>query len=572
MTQNLIMSTMIIEELTRLGVSRFVISSGSRSTPLTVAAARKTEVETTIHFDERGAAYFALGQAKASGKPSALICTSGTAVANYFPALIEASMDNIPLIVLTADRPPELIDVGANQAIFQENIFGKYPRISKNLPPPDDQLSFEQLLTDVDTIYDAATGSRPGPVHLNCQLREPLLPRDDPTINYPEKLSSWASSKLRYTKIPNLEKSDNNSVIETINGKNRESHHGLIVVGRAVNSKYDDTICEWAKSMNWPVFADVQSNLRFSTHPNIINRFDLALLRKTAQDLKPDVVIHLGGPITSKRLLNYLKDCDPFYISAKQTPERVDPNHQVDLSLINSFDDFFNSVAAEAQNLDSSWLSSWQVLEAETKNLITSHIDLDSTLNEPGVSSCVSKLIGRQHSLMLANSMSIREMEMFAAESGFSGPIIVNRGASGIDGLIATAAGHQSTVDQPMTLLIGDLAALHDLNSFALLKNMRSALIIILINNNGGGIFNFLPVSTKSDVFESYFGTPHGLNFSHLCAMFDLEYSNPDDMSKFKKTYLDATQNNKSMIIEINTDRYENRELHQQIFDSISES
>ncbi|NQV16352.1 2-succinyl-5-enolpyruvyl-6-hydroxy-3-cyclohexene-1-carboxylic-acid synthase [bacterium] len=572
MTQNHAVSEWIIEELTRLGVRQFVISSGSRSTPLTVAAARNPNAETTIHFDERGAAFFALGHAKASGKPAVLICTSGTAVANYLPAVVEASMDNIALVILSADRPPELVDVGANQAIFQKNIFGSYPRMFKNLPPQDQHTSEKEILRDIDDLYDTATGLRPGPVHLNCQFREPLLSEFSEQEASPSSISQWASSGQRFTSITPEPAPDLTQDIQAIKDKLTACQKGIIVVGRSVHTQYYDSIVNLAQTLGMPIFADVQSALRFRIHPNIINHFDLILLNEIRLKTKPEMVIHLGGAFTSKRLLNYFNDPSIFYVSVKETPERIDPNHQVAVALITSFDNFFGAIGLEERSGEQNWLHAWQGAETQTVDAISRQMDGVASLNEPAVSNSISKLIGKQHSLMLANSMSIREMEMFASPQGFAGQIVVNRGASGIDGLIATAAGFQSGSDQPMTLLIGDLAVLHDLNSLSLLKSSQQPITLVLINNDGGGIFNFLPVRSETDIFEPFFGTPHGRTFEKVSAMFDLAYANPGDLDEFQSSYSRAIRSDHSSIIEIRTDRYKNLALHQQIFAALSES
>lgn len=597
MRQNLAVSEWIIEELINLGATQFVVSPGSRSTALTVAVARNPKAGTTIHFDERGAAYFALGHAKATGKPAVLICTSGTAVANYFPAVVEASMDNIPLIILSADRPPELIDVGANQAIFQENIYGCYPRLFKNLSPPEPNTTAEQILPIVAEIYDAATGSRPGPVQLNCQFREPLLPNSENQVPKRDLMPGWEISKTTSSSHHTGDQSLSANQITIINHKLVANPQGIIVVGRGAGSEHDEAILGIAETLKWPVFPDIQSKLRFRQHPNLINHFDLALLKDTVFGLKPGMVIQLGGAFTSKRLLNFLDDQDIFYLSVKATPERIDPNHQVDMALqmdVGSFCEFFNTNLAkfrdpstefilseteglrgtnkDSQSKIDNWLQSWQVANAETSETIAGFLDSMSKLSEPAISYQLSKSIPNNHSLMLANSMAIREMEMFGTPHEFEGQVIANRGSSGIDGLLATAAGYQAGSEEPLTLLIGDLAALHDLNSLSLIKNSLQPVIIILINNNGGGIFNFLPVRAEIDVFESFFGTPHGWTFGKAAEMFNLSYAKPRDMQEFQLKYSQAIKQTRSMIIEVNTDRDENQTLHQEIFKTIRES
>ena len=571
MSQNLRTSEWIIEELIRLGATQFVISPGSRSTPLTVAAARNPKANTTLHIDERGAAFFALGHAKATGKPAVLICTSGTAVANYFPAVVEASMDNIPMIILSADRPPELIDVGANQAIFQENIYGVYPRLSLNLAPPEITDASDTLLRIVDKIYDVAIGSRPGPVHLNCQFREPLLDSDKKDMTQAAD-SIWQKSKKRLTLKDEINIPAQPEQLALFQNALTTKRRGLIIIGRSVDSIHDEALLKLSKLLDWPILPDVQSRLRYQSNLQIINHFDLLLLKNEMSEILPDMVIHFGGAFTSKRLLSYLNQPQIFYVSIKETAERVDPNHQVDLMFQGNIGAIIDSmqISKDLPNVD--WLNQWQSLEAGIGKLIDQELASESTISEPGISYFLSKSISANHSLMLANSMPIREMEMFGRAGNFSGGIIANRGASGIDGLLATAAGYQCGSAGSLTLLIGDLAFLHDLNSLGLIKKATQPIIVVLINNNGGGIFNFLPVHSETDIFEPFFGTSHDLSFEKAAELFSLSYFHADTMSDFEQVYLQAQNSASSTLIEINTHRSENHAQHQRLFELIRDS
>ena len=572
MMTNLDVAQIIIDELSRVGVTQFIISPGSRSTPLTVAIARHPKAKTIVHYDERGAAFFALGYARATRLPAVLVCTSGTAVANYYPAVIEASMDNIPMIILSADRPPELIDVGANQAIFQQNIYGVYPRLALNLQPPVAETIATDILNQVDGLFDASTGAHPGPVHLNCQFREPLLPERIESSDSPTFDAEWVHNNSKFVSasptFPPLLAKRLQPMFQNV----EQAKRGLIIVGRSVRDECIDSILQLSETLNLPVFPDVQSHLRFADNPLIINHFDLALLSDDLQLLKPDFVIHFGGAFTSKRLLNYLDDTNIFYVSVKETPERIDPNHQVNIELHTDIKEFCQSLDPQEIDRDNQWLPSWQMVEEQTAISISKLLKDESQLTEPGTSYQLSKLIPSHHALMLANSMSIREMEMFASKGHFEGEIFANRGSSGIDGLLATAAGYEAGSECPITILIGDLAFLHDLNSLQLIKTAQQPIIIVVVNNDGGGIFSFLPVRNETDVFEPFFGTPHGLTLEHAASMFGLAYSNPTDMDAFKTTYVKATQQAESILIELDSDRIENHRFHQNIFESLRES
>lgn len=569
---NITTASLIVDELVRLGITQFVISPGSRSTPLTVAIARHTSTRSTVHFDERGAAFYALGHGRASGMPAVLVCTSGTAAANYFPAIVESSMDNVPLIVISADRPPELIGVGANQAIYQDNIYGVYPRFSLTLPPPDPSTTPENVLEQVDLIFDKCLGSRPGPVHLNCQFREPLLPDHKPVASQQTSGLEWFKTNSRYTSIQGNSDTLSESDLSPVSEHLQRSKRGLIIVGRSVDEKHTEDILKLATQLNLPVFPDVQSKMRFIEHPHIIHYFDLAFLTAAGCQNQPDFIIHFGSAFTSKRLLKFIDDPSIFYVSIKETSEVIDPNHQVNVALAMDIKAFCEKLSLSAGDPDKAWLSHWQLTSEGVSQSIDKWLELNPKVTEPGISYRLSRILPKSHALMLGNSMPIRDMEMFGSPGFFRGRIFANRGSSGIDGLLATAAGIGSSTSAPITLLIGDLAFLHDLNSMYLIKTNPSPIIIVVVNNDGGGIFNFLPVSQEKDVHERFFGTPHGLNLESICHMFEIPYSNPVNMDEFEASYLDATQESKSAILELVTNRAENHEFHEQIFETIRNS
>ena len=560
---NLQTGSLIIDRLIELGAKEFVISPGSRSTPLTVAAARHPVAKTTVHHDERGAAYYALGISRATGIPAILICTSGTAVANYYPAVIEASMDNIPMIVLSADRPPELIDVGANQAIFQDQIFGIYPRLSMTLPPPDNDIDPLQVLSFTDDIFRTSLELRPGPVHLNCQFREPLLPEYN-AIQVPE--------------MPSLPPPEINQVhlgldtLEKLKLKVQASTRVLIIAGRALTTGDGAEILHLARNMKVPVFPDVQSTLRFVRDAHVINHYDLTLLRDGVKHLKPELVLHFGGPFTSKRLLSFMNDPQIEYFTIRPTSETMDPNHQVSSSILSEVDKFCQAFNISRPRQDTSYLKEWQEEEKAAWKHTHKHLKPLSDLSEPAVSYTLSQSIPDNHALLLANSMSIREMDMFAEKGHFHGQVYANRGASGIDGLLATAAGISYGGDQPITVLVGDLAFLHDLSSLAFIRNAPHPMVLVVINNNGGGIFEFLPVKQEDDVFETFFGTPHNLHLDSAAKMFEIEYDRPDNMEAFARSYAVALKKSTSTLIEVITDRSTNLQFHQTIYKGIRES
>ena len=566
---------LIIEELVRTGVTCFVISPGSRSTPLVYAVSQNKQAKPIVHFDERGAAFYALGHAKATGIPAALICTSGTAAANYFPAVIEASIDHVPLIILTADRPPELRATGANQTIDQVKLYGNYVRCQMDIPCPDDNISPEFILTTIDQAVYRSLYSPAGPVHLNFMFREPLAPtgRKESFKNYLKSIAGWVKSSSPYTEYEDSHSTLSKEALNQITGIINKSKLGLIIAGK-LNAQDSAAVLSLSKRIGWPIFPDIASSLRLGVkNSNVIAFYDQLLLSANLKTVQPDTVLHFGSQPVSKRLLQYLETSHPKnYIRIADFPERHDPNHQVTLRIESKVGDFCGQFIESTSKKSINKQAEQFIFLSKTVNRTLGEI-LDTPKNdlitEPAVSRIISKHISKDGALFLASSLPVREMDMYAVTDGAKVPVEYNRGASGIDGTIASAIGYANGCKKPVTLLIGDLAFLHDLNSLALVKQSKLPLTIVIINNDGGGIFSFLPVSEIGRAFEPYFGTPHGLSFEKSAEQFDISYHNPRSIADFTKVY-SASQNKKnSSIIEVSAERYANLELSKQISQAI---
>ncbi len=326
-----------------------------------------------------------------------------------------------------------------------------------------------------------------------------------------------------------------------------------------------------ARKWDVPLFADVQSGLRYDPLPHCINHYDLALLREQSNQQKPDLVLHFGGAFTSKRLLNYLNDDGIAYVSINATPEIIDPNHQVDLSLVGNLADILDKLEEVETISNPGWLTGWQAIDKIISHHLETQLCKMEQLSDPAIAYFLSTLVPAHQALLLGNSMPIRDMEMFASTQLKASGVYANRGTSGIDGLLATASGLAFGSGQPVTIFLGDLSLLHDLNSLALIQGIEQPVIVIVSNNRGGGIFDFLPIHQESDVFERFFSTPHDLNFEHAARMFGLPYAQPNTVSGFKANYAQALQSQESWIIEIKTDRKENRRLHQDLFQTIKD-
>jgi len=541
---------------------------------LTTAAARNPKAEVQICFDERGAAFFALGFARATNMPAVLICTSGTALANYFPAVIEASKENVPMIILSADRPPELRDTGANQTIDQVKIFDGYVRWQVDFPCPDEKIKPEFVLSTIDQAVYRAINNPQGPVHLNCMFREPLAPSaqaiSENYLNRAEKLNNSNRAFTKYFK--SVKSVDKQQIIEI--GKEIEStQKGILAVGKLTCENEIAAVKNLSEKLNWPVFADIRSGLRtgFETEFNITFYDQLLSAESFCRQTQPELILHIGGGFTSKRFYNFIKKYpSQKYIRIANHPYRDDPVHAVDFRIESSIE-YFCAAFNELQKgiFDEKWLEYIIRKNREADKIIGEFVSKERNVSEISLARYVSENIFEGRGLFLASSMPVRDMDMYAVTKGNKFYIAANRGASGIDGTIVSAAGFAKGLKIQTTLITGDLAFLHDMNSLTFLDSDDISLIIIVINNKGGGIFSFLPIAKFEDVFQKYFETPHNYSFSLITEMFGLEYYNPKYNYDFVEIYNNCQNSNKSVLIEINTDTKENFSLHKQLQNKI---
>ncbi len=573
---NRLWADLLVEELVRCGVGLFCLAPGSRSTPLTAAVAANPQARHLIHFDERGTAFCALGFARATGRPAAWITTSGTAVANGLPAVVEASVDRVPLVLLTADRPPELRDTGANQTIRQPGLFGEYVRWRFDLPTPTPDIDPAFVLTTADQAVHRAIGRPAGPVHLNCMFREPLAPAphavngEAERSRVPKALERWVASEepyTRYTAPSAVDVTGLGGVIEPLH----EVERGLVVAGRLATRAEGEAAVRLAEALGWPLLPDIGSQMRFGDSDVACPFYDQMLGNDAFREaFAPDAVLYLGGRVTSKRLVQFIADArpDPFVV-VRDDPFRFDPDHRVTDRIEADVGAFCYGIVGElgrGPKKATPWLRAWRTASDAVLAAFDAYFSEDDALTEPAVARLVSQHAGP--GLVLAASMPVRDADAFAVPSGpvplVAAPLVAsNRGASGIDGTVATAAGFARGLDAPVTLVIGDLALLHDLNSLALLRDpAQPPVTVVAVNNDGGGIFHFLPIAQHADVFEPYFGTPHGLGFEHAARMFGLAYVRPETPAAFAEALAAARAGSASTLIEVRTDRTANRTLH----------
>ncbi len=537
----------IIDLLVKQGVTRFCLSPGSRSTPLAHAITRHPEASTLIHFDERGAAFHAFGFAKGSGKPVALLCTSGSAVGNFFPAVMEAAMERVPLVILTADRPPELQNCGANQSCDQVKIFGNYVRFSCEIPPADSLLDNGYLSSTISYAILRATHPLKGPVHLNCAFREPFFSTEEPLFPH--------ESPIIYTK-PHLTLTPEQ--FSTLAEKMQSARQGVIVVG-LVEEEDCTPILDLAEKLQWPLLADILSGLR-RPHPCVIAHFDLLLKHKNFQ---PDFILHLGDRIVSKTVAEWLKNVEAenyFLVAGHSDPH--DPTRSITERIICSPSHFCTEIESRVHQKSAFWLKSWK----DISHLISTQIDLllkDEPASEPSLIRFLHHHLPSSFALFIANSMPIRDADQLFFSPSYKGKIFGKRGLSGIDGNIATAAGIAESIQRPLLALLGDLSALHDINSLPQLHHLTQPVIILCINNQGGGIFSFLPIASqeKKEDFEAFFAAAHPFDFKAAAELFHLPYLLIND----PKELLPLFSQEKSYFVELKTDREKNHHLHKEV-------
>ncbi|MFL9705802.1 2-succinyl-5-enolpyruvyl-6-hydroxy-3-cyclohexene-1-carboxylic-acid synthase [Aeromonas veronii] len=540
-TFNHVWSSLLLEELFRLGVRDIALAPGSRSAPLTMAAAAHQGFRRHLHFDERGLGFMALGLAKGSNRPVAVIMTSGTAVANLWPAVAEAQLTGVPLIILSADRPHELIDNGANQAIDQQGIFGRYPVYQQNLPSPTPTIPAAFVLSSVDQAL-AKQALTPGVVHFNCMYPEPLYPGEhyQDFSDYLAPLGDWLGSRKPWSPWQQNEP----SCPPQAEWENFRQQRGIIVAGRITDPEQAQVVAELAEQLGWPLLADLQSQIRFDCR-NLIH-MDMALNDPefVAELGRAEVLLQFGARLVSKRLGQFIKQHSwQDYWLVDPQPARLDPDYRLRNRLLCSASAFAAAHPVTTQ-------APWHTLAELQHNASQQIAAACEHFSELGVCHRLNSLIEGQ--LFVGNSMPARLMDMLGEPGKGPSRVMTNRGASGIDGLIATAYGFAQSIepgsDEPTTLLLGDLSALHDLNSLALLSKASRPLVVILLNNDGGSIFRMLPVPTEGELLESYYRLPHGLSFEHAAAMFGLAYRAPTTLAGFEQDYRAALQHGVTLI------------------------
>jgi len=568
---NSIWASVLAETLARLGLELAVISPGSRSTPLTVALARHPAIEAIPVLDERSAAFFALGVARQTGKPVALVCTSGTAAANFFPAVIEARQSQVPLLVLTADRPPELRDCHAGQAIDQIKLYGAYPTWQAEVAVPELSLDLLHYLRRTLThAWERSLFPTPGPVHLNLPLRDPLPPLpDSAALAWAETFDSAAFfASVRPPVRPDLA-----AIAPAVCAAWQGCDRGLIVAGPAqprLPRAYCEAIAQISRVLGWPVLAEGLSPLRnyADLNPYLITSYDLLLRnRDFGAAMVPRMVLQIGELPTSKELRLWLERSQPQRWLLDPSDQNLDPLHGPSQSLRLSVEQLAHALADRSPAPPAPYLDRWCQADSKVQQAIARTMTATTDLIESKVAWLLGRSLPLGTPLFIANSMPVRDVEWFWPPDNTAIQPYFNRGANGIDGTLSTALGVAH--GRSAVLLTGDLALLHDTNGFLLRQKFRGHLTIVLLNNNGGGIFEMLPIAQFEPPFEEFFATPQDISFAQLCATYGVEHHCITTWEALQQT-LSIWPAAGIRLLEIQTSRRRDRQWRQETLGAIA--
>lgn len=548
--------TNFVSELALNGLEDVVISPGSRSTPLALTFAEHPTIKEWIHFDERSAAFFALGLAKRKNKPVALVCTSGTAAANFYPAIVEAHYSRIPLIVLTADRPHELRDNGAPQSIDQIKMYQNYVKYFHEMAIPEaSEKMIRYARRQASRAYTIANEANKGVVQLNFPFKDPLIP--DLSLN-----QLWGEeNKTVLTHVTSKEEVSAESIVsivELIKDKKR----GVIVCGEIKTEEERLAILKLANQLQVPILADVLSNLRKNEAVNefVISTYDTILKDdEVKESLRPEFIIRFGSMPVSKPYLQWITDFTPeIHIVVDEDLGFREPTGIETTVVYSEPVKFIEKILASKEEFDfcQKWSRLWMRLDEEVRSILTT---TNNELTEGTTALVLAEKSQNGDLIFVGNSMPIRDMDTFYLPAKTSVEIIANRGANGIDGVIATAIGVAAT-DQKLTLLIGDISFLHDYTSLFIARQYNIPIRVVVVNNNGGGIFSFLPQANEKKHFEALFGTPFSPPIEKLAKAVGGNYVQPKTVDELSEILAQPIK--QIEIVEVITDREENVSWH----------
>ena len=559
---NSLWCSVLVETLVQAGLRQAVISPGSRSAPLVIALARHPEVEAIPVLDERSAAFFALGLARQRNRPVLLVCTSGTAGANYFPAVIEARESGVPLLIITADRPPEMRACASGQTIDQQKLFGAFPNFYHELALPEITEPLLRYLRQT-VAHACARTVQPfaGPVHLNAPFRDPLAPVEDGTAGRWAQAIAWADFFKHLAPPAAGERGGGVAALPA-------TPRGIIVAGPAQPAdpaSYAKDAAVVARKLGWPVLADGLSPLRqhASSVPHLVTTYD-ALLRDPAlgKSLRPEAVLCLGGWPTSKVLRGWLEETAGEIIMVTEHPDNRDPLHGRTQALPLSLHAFASGLSGTGATGE--FAQRWTEGEQRIRARLDQRLQAEAGFFEPKAAWLLARHLPAGTPVFVANSMPARDVEYVWPAGDRQLRPYCNRGGNGIDGTLSTALG-VAHGGSPAVLLTGDLALLHDTNGFLLRPKFRGSLTIVLINNRGGGIFEHLPVAKFNPPFEEFFATPQEADFSKLGAAYGVEHILVRGWDQFAGLVAQLPSAG-IRLLEIRTDRKKDAAMRRELF------
>jgi 2-succinyl-5-enolpyruvyl-6-hydroxy-3-cyclohexene-1-carboxylate synthase len=526
---NTLWAQAVVQELVRAGVSNAVVAPGSRSAPLALACAEAAPgLRLFSVIDERTAGFFALGLSLETGRPAALVVTSGTAGAHLLPAVMEAWAAHVPLVVLTANRPWELQGFGAPQTVPQEGLFGRFTRGTVALAVPEGTSSaFLHARALVARAVSQSRTAPRGPVHLDVPFREPLVP--EPAAPEVTGLDALAREGRETSLLasPAPVRRPPEETLAAVRRRLAGTEKGLLVVGpRAESDGLGQAALALADSYGYPVLADAASNVRWTAGGPVVAHADVLLRSQAlASALRPEVVLRFGGGLTSKRLGQWLDASGAETILFAEDDSVVDASHRARLVLSGDVLETCAALTAPSAPRRAPWAQAFLTADARADAALAKAFGASGPFSEPQLAHRLVSMLPDGARLVVASSMPIRDVETFAPGRAARIRVLSNRGINGIDGTLSCALGVAAGSAAPTVVLLGDLAFLHDLGGLLIARRTGIPLTVVVANNDGGGIFSFLPVAGVGEAFEPLFATPHGLDFAHAGALFGAHFS-----------------------------------------------
>jgi 2-succinyl-5-enolpyruvyl-6-hydroxy-3-cyclohexene-1-carboxylate synthase len=568
---NTALASAFAEELARGGLRHAVVSPGSRSTPLAVALWRQPEIEVSVIVDERSAAFFALGAAQATRVPVALLCTSGTAAANYHPAICEADESAVPLVVLTADRPPELRGIGAGQTIDQIKLYGESVRcfceVGTHAADDDGLLHYRSVAC---RALAAARGeTRPGPVHLNLPWREPLAPLPvQGAVTATDPLALDGRDGRPLTAVTSIDLEPSAFLLDEMAGHIGDAIAGVIVAGRQLDPELREPLAHLARASGFPILAEPTSQLRCGPHDRsyVVSTYDLLLRDEHfARSVVPDLVLRFGEMPTSKPLRAWLSASGADQIAIDPYGGWNEPTNRAAAILRADPTELAAGWATRLEKEERPAPHRWLEAESAAREALESALVGDE-VSEPALHHALGLAHNDGDLVYTASSMPIRDQEAFLPAGEADVTFLCNRGANGIDGLISSGIGAAHASGRPTTIVTGDLGLLHDIGGLAALRDVSTPVRIVVIDNDGGGIFGFLPQADalEGDEFEALLGTPRGIDAAKAAQLFDLPHHRLTSFSGLPDALAAGTG-----LVEVKTNRGTNVDAHRQLTQSV---